>query len=491
MATIANAGVDVWTTSGPRAAETDLIGVATDELVVAPGQPGHLVVRLPSRSKKFGTNAWATLAGLPFGSGLTSVGAEGRLLGSTQTQLIESIDGGRSWLPVRDIPPLLYDGEGKKCDGLAVAPSDPNRMIRFGDFTILSFLILPGCLGVSHDGGATFTDLALGPFNAGGRGALRVVFDPLDASIVWLRGAAREIDGVLNSSTFYKSTDGGLSWVAASVNPGSPPWIRIDPADGRRMLVGAPVHYTEDGGVTWVNVSGGLPTVFAADADWAANPPQVYAATSTGIWTAPWKSSSWQRVPGSELLDATDLRVVPPKDTTQRTTIVAATSTGVWEYTLSSGLPFVPVYRFFNTQTGAHFYTASLAERDLVIATYPQFAYEGERFQVLATAAAGTLPVHRFFNSQTSVHFYTADDAEKNHVLATWPQFVYEGIAYHAFRADPGTAPTHRFFNVATGTHFYTSSEDELLTVQQNYPQFVYEGIRWAVYPSSPELPAP
>ena len=89
------------------------------------------------------------------------------------------------------------------------------------------------------------------------------------------------------------------------------------------------------------------------------------------------------------------------------------------------------------------------------------------------------------------MHFYTADEAEKNHVIATWPQFVFEGIAYYAFRSDPGTSPMHRFFNTRTGTHFYTTSEDERFTVQQNYSQFVYEGNRWAVYPSSPGDSAP
>ncbi|MBK6395602.1 MAG: hypothetical protein IPF73_13675 [Betaproteobacteria bacterium] len=190
-------------------------------------------------------------------------------------------------------------------------------------------------------------------------------------------------------------------------------------------------------------------------------------------------------------LDATDLKVAVPKDSSQRSTVFAATTTGVWEFTRSSGLPFVPVFRFFNSQTGAHFYTASAAERDHVIATWPQFVYEGERFRVLASPAAGTVPVYRFYNTQTGVHFYTDDEAERDHVLATWPQFVYEGVAFDAFRPDPGTLQVHRFFNRSTGTHFYTTSADEAFTVVNNYPQFVDEGLRWAVYPVPPDPAAP
>ena len=36
-----------------------------------------------------------------------------------------------------------------------------------------------------------------------------------------------------------------------------------------------------------------------------------------------------------------------------------------------------PVYRFYNTRTGTHFYTISQSERDTVLNNYPQYAYEG------------------------------------------------------------------------------------------------------------------
>jgi hypothetical protein len=101
------------------------------------------------------------------------------------------------------------------------------------------------------------------------------------------------------------------------------------------------------------------------------------------------------------------------------------------------------------------------------------------------------VPVYRFFNTQTGVHFYTDDEAERDHVIATWPQFAFEGVAFHAFRRDPGTVAVRRYFNTATGTHFYTTSADEALTVGQNYAQFVDEGLRWAVYPSPRDEAAP
>jgi hypothetical protein len=39
----------------------------------------------------------------------------------------------------------------------------------------------------------------------------------------------------------------------------------------------------------------------------------------------------------------------------------------------------VPLFRFFNTNTGAHFFTTNVAERDMVLQRWPFFAYEGSR----------------------------------------------------------------------------------------------------------------
>lgn len=471
------------------AQETTLPGYGLDEprltslwsdLVVARGQPGHAVSRMLGRSRVFGEGTWHDL----YGPAMAGVGTDGTLQGvRPQTDapdtLESSADGGTTWTILRSVAELQFN-----CVDLAVAPSDPSSMIRYGAKWGPRFnLLMPGCLGASRDGGATFTDLAATE-NADGAGAQVVRYDPNDANVVWMsRGAALK-----------KSVDGGITWSSASVLP-FPRRVRsisIDPADSRRMVVhsmadpGVPtaVYASENGGSTWNDVTGSLTFISATDVDWSGSPAQVYAATGKGIWRAPFGTTSWQVVGASADWNANDIRIVAPVSGSERTTAIAATSTGVWDYTLSSGLPFVPVFRFFNTSTGAHFYTASAAERDFVIATWPQFAYEGEKFRVLSAPVPGTLPVYRFFNTQTGVHFYTADEAEKDHVIATWPQFLFEGIAYYAFRSDPGTSPMHRFFNTRTGTHFYTTSEDERFTVQQNYSQFVYEGNRWAVYPS-------
>ena len=54
------------------------------------------------------------------------------------------------------------------------------------------------------------------------------------------------------------------------------------------------------------------------------------------------------------------------------------------------------VYRFYNSKTGAHFYTGSAAERDFVIRTLPDFKYESVAFYAMSGQATGVSPVFRF-----------------------------------------------------------------------------------------------
>ncbi len=137
-------------------------------------------------------------------------------------------------------------------------------------------------------------------------------------------------------------------------------------------------------------------------------------------------------------------------------------------------------YRFYNSQTSAHFYTSSESERDSVIASLPQFHYEGLAFWVAASASSGMSPVYRFYNRQTGVHFYTISDQERDHIQANLPQLHYEGVAYYASKtAGADLFPLHRFYYAAKGFHFYTRSEEEAAHVRATLPQYLYEGVAY------------
>lgn len=138
----------------------------------------------------------------------------------------------------------------------------------------------------------------------------------------------------------------------------------------------------------------------------------------------------------------------------------------------------LPVYRFFNTIAGGHFYTISEEEKNIVLQNYNFFRYEGVGFEANPVAQFYLLPVYRFFNTIAEGHFYTISEAEKTIVLQNFDFFRYEGVSFQASLVQlPGTLPVYRFFNTVAGGHFYTISEVEKNTVLQNYNWFRYEGV--------------
>jgi hypothetical protein len=102
------------------------------------------------------------------------------------------------------------------------------------------------------------------------------------------------------------------------------------------------------------------------------------------------------------------------------------------------------VFRFVDTRTGEHFYTASTTERDHIDATLPSFHDEGVAFQAYADptlAGADALTVQRFLDTATGEHHYTAGDAE----TAAFEQaqaggsWVHEGVAFTVHTPVSGT----------------------------------------------------
>lgn len=151
----------------------------------------------------------------------------------------------------------------------------------------------------------------------------------------------------------------------------------------------------------------------------------------------------------------------------------------------------VPVYRFFNTQTSAHFYTASATERNAVLSSFPQFRDEGVAFTVSTTAQPGLSPVYRFLNTRTGIHFYSISAEEKAYIQANLPQFIYEGIAYYASQtAGAGLSPLYRFYRSGLGIHFFTGSYQERDQIIANLCDYKYEGVAfYAIDPGATTTP--
>ena len=163
-------------------------------------------------------------------------------------------------------------------------------------------------------------------------------------------------------------------------------------------------------------------------------------------------------------------------------TALALSSDGAGGTTLTvdpSDLPHPAAYRFFDSIHGTQFLTTSLSETQSLQTSRPDLIYEGISIgaanPAIDTAAA---PVYRFFDSVFGTHFYTSSATERATVIATRPDLVNEGIGFYEHTtAQPGDVAVYRYFDNTVGTHFYTSSATERATIATTRPDLVSEGI--------------
>ena len=115
------------------------------------------------------------------------------------------------------------------------------------------------------------------------------------------------------------------------------------------------------------------------------------------------------------------------------------------------------LYRMYNTNTGEHFYTNSVAERDSLLLngwTYESIAW---------TSPTGPLAgdsIYRLY-SPAGRHFYTTDGDERDSLVKLG--WRYEGVS---FSSDPQRAkPVYRQYNPRNGEHNYTTNANEARTL--------------------------
>ena len=155
------------------------------------------------------------------------------------------------------------------------------------------------------------------------------------------------------------------------------------------------------------------------------------------------------------------------------------TSASITPATINAAAAMIPVYRFFDGNTGTQFLTSSLTERNDVIATRPSLVYEGIGMGAVSPDGdPNAIPVLRFFDTGTGTHFFTASQAEKDTLMTIRPDLVPERSAlYEHAIGQIGDVPVYRFFEQTDGTHFYTSSATERATIVATRPDMTFEGI--------------
>ena len=140
------------------------------------------------------------------------------------------------------------------------------------------------------------------------------------------------------------------------------------------------------------------------------------------------------------------------------------------------------IYRFFNTNTGVHLYTANPIERDSVIQNLSNYQYEGVSY--FAAKSNEGIPVYRLYNPIVDGHFYTVSQVERDNLIQNDPDYVLEGQAFTAFDSQvAGTVPVYRFFIPESGAYFYTTSEVERESIVANLPNYQFQEVAFYSFP--------
>lgn len=130
----------------------------------------------------------------------------------------------------------------------------------------------------------------------------------------------------------------------------------------------------------------------------------------------------------------------------------------------------IAMHRLYNPNSGEHFYTGSVEERDMLVTAGWQ--YEGVAWNAPVSEGA---PIYRLFNPNSGDHHYTGSMEERDFLVDLGWQ--YEGVAWNTFAQT--NYPQYRMYNpnADVGSHHYTGSVEErdyLVSLGWHY-----EGIAW------------
>ena len=172
------------------------------------------------------------------------------LVGGATGGIWRSVDGGATFAPTSDDQVDLAVGS------IAFAPSDPATVYAgMGDKG--NFYLGTGVLK-STDGGQTWARVSDGSLPPLGLIA-RLAVDPTDPNRVYVAQYAALADGQIQSSGFFRSTDGGVSWTRTLA--GLPRDVVVAPSNPQVLYLGmarvdqdglsAGVYKSTDAGATW------------------------------------------------------------------------------------------------------------------------------------------------------------------------------------------------------------------------------------------------
>ena len=305
---------------------------------------------------------------------------------------------------------------------------------------------------------------------------------PSDSRVIYVAQPGHYQQG--SPVSVMRSNDQGVTFAARTapiVNVGLAE-LRVDPLDANKLLAvlfsGNIVYESIDGAGSWTPLPAitGATKVYTVTVEAGATPRRIYAGTDDGVFllvgNATTGSGSARRTACASARSCVD-------GPAERRTLTIATDRGVWELTQDTAAATLPVFRFYNTQTRTHFYTASQAERDPchrdLAAVHPgrhrlprgEGRPHGHRHSGLALLqhADGNALLHRVRRPSARTCWRPGRSSwRRASCTARWR------------RPSRGRCKLFRFFNTETGAHFTTTEDDERDYVNSRLPMFVDEG---------------
>jgi photosystem II stability/assembly factor-like uncharacterized protein len=228
----------------------------------------------PPDTQSYAGLRWRLIGPFRGGRSLTAAGVPGHsdtyYFGAVGGGVWKTNDSGRTWNPIFDDQPIASIG------ALAIAPSDPNVIyVGSGEADMRSDITFGNGMYKSSDAGKTWRHVGL----ADTRQIGRIFVDPRNPNIV-LVAALGHAYGPNAERGVFRSVDGGRNWqkvlfrdentgaidlaadpdnaqtVFASLwNARRTPWSAYPPISG----AGSGIYKSSDGGLTWKQVTGGLP----------------------------------------------------------------------------------------------------------------------------------------------------------------------------------------------------------------------------------------
>jgi len=144
----------------------------------------------------------------------------------------------------------------------------------------------------------------------------------------------------------------------------------------------------------------------------------------------------------------------------------------------SSGGLSTSIYRLYNKKTGTQLYARGQADRDKILNKYPDFEFtDGAPAFYASTSNDGNTPMYRLYNTRTGAQLYTKGEADRDKILNKWHDFEFTdgGPAFYAAMSPAvGLTPIFRLYNTRTGMHLYTKGIADREKILNKYSDFEF-----------------